>query len=300
MSILKKSSRALLIINPIAGKAKTEKKIEEIVYLLKKNIDVVTPLITSKKGDATEFVYEYAKNHDIVICCGGDGTLNEIISGLMKIEYSISIGFIPAGTTNDLANTLDISTDIRKSIRSIIDGRPLYHDVGVINDSHYFSYIASFGAFTKVSYDTPQWLKNKFGHFAYVLDGIKSFNEIRPYKIKIKTEDFEEEGEFVFGSISNSLYIGGVVKLNTSEVSLNDGKFEVLLIRNPHNPVELSGILYGISQKKYDRKYIIFLQTSEIYLSFQEETDWTCDGEHLRLGKEVYIKNSHNAIKLIL
>ncbi len=298
--MLDKVKQALLIINPTAGKTKTESKIDEIISLFEKNIHVVTPLITSKKGDATDFVREYAKLHDAIICCGGDGTLNEIISGLMTMGYSIPIGFIPSGTTNDLASTLNISTDIKKSFKVFLSGNPVYHDIGIINNSYYFSYIASFGAFTKVAYATPQWLKNKLGHFAYVLDGIKSVGEIKPYKVKIKAENFELEDEFIFGSISNSLSIGGIVKLDKEEVSLNDGKFEVLLVRNPHNHVELRGILYGLSHKKYDKKYIIFLKTSEIKLDFLEETDWTCDGEHAKPGKSIFITNCHNAVQFIL
>lgn len=294
-----KTKQALLIINPTAGKTKNEDEINEIVNLLKEQLHIADPHVTSEKGDATEFVREYAKFHDMVICCGGDGTLNEVISGLMEMKHYIPIGFIPAGTTNDLANTFKMPKDIKKAVQFIFNGKPEYHDIGIMSDKYYFSYIASFGAFTKVSYETPQWLKNKIGHFAYVLDGIKSVGEIRPYKVKVKTEDFELEDEFIFGSVSNSLSIGGILKLDEDEVSFNDGKFEVLLIRNPHNAIDLSEILYGLSIRKYDEKYIIFLQTSEISFEFEEETNWTADGECAKLGKEVLIKNCHNVIQFI-
>ena len=291
--------KALLIINPTSGKTKNEDEINKIVNLLNKQLHITSLHITSEKGDATKFIYEYAKFHDMIVCCGGDGTLNEIITGLMQIKHSIPIGFIPTGTTNDLASTFKIPMDIKKAIKFIFNGRPVYHDIGMVNDKHYFSYIASFGAFTKVSYATPQWLKNKFGRFAYFLDGIKRVGEIRPYKLNVKTEDFEETDEFIFGSVSNSLSIGGIVKLNEDEVSLNDGKFDILLVRSPHNPMELRGILYGLSHKKYDKKHIIFLQSREILLEFEEEIDWTADGEQAKLGKEVRINNCHNFIQFI-
>ncbi len=297
--MLNEESKVLLIINPTAGKKKSKNNIEEIVTLLKKYYHNVTPLITNAKGDATNFVNSEARNYDMMICCGGDGTLNEVVSGLMSINYDIPIGYIPAGTTNDLARTFNIPKDIKKSIKFIYNGKLTYHDIGIINDKNYFSYVSSFGAFTKVSYATPQWLKNRLGHFAYILDGIKSVGDIKPYKVKIKTEEFEIEDEFIFGSISNSLSIGGILQLNKDEVSLNDGKFEVLLIRNPHNPLELRGILYGLIHKKYDKKYILFSKVKHIFFEFERDTDWSCDGEYVNLSKVIEIKNCKNAIQFI-
>ncbi|HEX3038216.1 MAG TPA: diacylglycerol kinase family protein [Oscillospiraceae bacterium] len=291
--------KVLLIINPTAGKKKLNHENVDIADLLRKKGYTATALETEKKGDATDFVKQHAGNHDIIVCCGGDGTLNEIITGLMQSNSQNPIGYIPTGTTNDMAKTLRLPKNIKKATHMIWNGEPIDQDVGIFNDTQYFSYIASFGAFTKVSYATPQWLKNRFGHAAYVIDGIKSVGDIHPYQLKVTSDGIEEEGEFIFGSVTNSCSVGGTLQFKKEDVCLNDGKFEVLLVRNPRNPIELRSIIYGVLHKKYDEKHILFLHANQVTFQFDKETPWTVDGEFAGEPQTVCIENLHNAVKFI-
>ena len=293
------TKKVLLIINPTAGKTRVKSKILDIADLFRKNGYAATTLTTAKKGDAADFVKQYASEHDLIVCCGGDGTLNEIISGFMQSASQLPIGYIPTGTTNDMAKTLHLPKSIKKAAHMIQNEQPIYQDIGMFNTTHYFSYIASFGAFTKVSYATPQWLKNRFGHLAYVLDGIRSVGDIHPYRLKVTADNLEDEDEFIFGSVTNSCSVGGMFQFKREDVCLNDGKFEVLLIRNPRNPVELRRILYGLIHKKFDKKSILFFHANQVTFEFEKETAWTVDGEFAGQSHKVQIENLHNAIKII-
>lgn len=293
------AKKVLLIINPTAGKKKIKFDSFDIPKLFCKNGYAVTALLTAKAGDAAEFVQQYAKGHDVLVCCGGDGTLNEIITGCMQSGCKLPIGYIPAGTTNDMAKTLRLPQSMKKAVSVICKEQPIDQDVGMFNHSKYFSYIASFGAFTKVSYATPQWLKNRFGHMAYVIDGMKSVGDIRPYRLKVKADGLEDEGEFLFGSVTNSRSVGGTLQFKPEDVCLNDGQFEVLLIRKPNNPLELRSIIYGVLHNKYNKKHILFFHANEVTFEFKKEIPWTVDGEFAGQVQTVAIENLHNAVKII-
>lgn len=290
--------KILLIINPAAGKSRTKFRAFHIADWFQKKDCNTTVLTTTKKGDAENFVKQYAAENDVVVCCGGDGTLNEVISGVIRAESQKPIGYLPAGTTNDMAKTLHLPKNIKKAARIILNEESIDQDIGSFNQTQYFTYIASFGAFTKVSYATPQWLKNRFGHLAYVVDGIKSLGEIHPYHVKVESGELKEENNFIFGSVTNSSSIGGVLKFRGTDICLNDGKFEVLLIRDPQNLMNLHNIVYNLSHHKPD-KNILFFHTSEIVFHFKNETPWTVDGEYAGQSNEVQIKNLHNAVKII-
>ncbi len=294
-----KAKKILLITNPTAGKQRAKAGVTSAADLFLEKGYITTALTTTKKGDAAEFVEEFAGQHDMVVCCGGDGTLNEIISGLMQAESRIPIGYIPAGTTNDMAKTLHLSKNIKKAVYVVLNGQPVYQDIGIFNNTDYFSYVASFGAFTKVSYATPQWMKNKFGHLAYVLDGIRSVGDIHPYRLKVTADGLEEEGEFVYGSVTNSSSVGGIIQFKREDVCLNDGQFEVLLVRNPTNPVEVRSIFYGLIHHNYNKNNVLFFHAKEISFQFEQETSWTVDGEFAGRPREVHIKNLHNAVQII-
>ena len=293
--------KILLIINPAAGMAKKKLHIFRTADWFREKGFTVAVMTTSKKGDAEDFVRRYAEQNDIIVCCGGDGTLNEVISGLMRFGFHNPVGYLPAGTTNDMARTLHLPTGIGKAAKVVVSEAPVPQDVGCFNGTQYFTYIASFGAFTQVSYGTPQRLKNIFGHFAYVLDGIRSVGDIRPCRVKVFRDGSGEceEGDFIFGSVSNSSSIGGVLHLSSSQVSLNDGAFEVLLIRNPPNLIEFQKMLHDIRRRNFGNSLIEFFHTGEIRFVFEKETDWTVDGEYAGKPSEVEIKNLHGAVSII-
>jgi diacylglycerol kinase (ATP) len=291
--------KLLLIINPAAGLSGKKPRVFRIADWFRSKEFETTVMTTTKKGDAEEFVARYAGQNDLIACCGGDGTLNEVISGMVRSGINKPIGYLPAGTTNDMARTLNLPANLKKAAKIIAAEKPVPQDIGSFNGKQHFSYIASFGAFTQVSYGTPQRLKNIFGHFAYVLDGIRHVGEIRPYHAKITWDGGDLEGDFIFGSVSNSSSIGGVLKLASSQVSLNDGAFEVLLVRNPPNLIEFQKILHDLRHRNFSNSYLAFFRTSSIRFAFDTETDWTLDGEYAGKPQDVEIKNLHSAVSII-
>ncbi|MBC8535972.1 YegS/Rv2252/BmrU family lipid kinase [Feifania hominis] len=293
-------SKVLLIVNPVAGKRRSRSGLFDIVEQLCHYGCTATVQTTGGRGDATATVRRLAPEYDMVICCGGDGTLSEVVTGLIQSGADIPIGYVPAGSTNDMANNLKLPRRIREAAQTVLTGSAAGHDVGLFDGGRYFSYVASFGAFTKVSYATPQWLKNRFGHFAYILDGIRSVGDLRPYRAKVEAEgEGSFEGEYLFGSVTNSTSIAGVIKLRENEVSLHDGKFEVLLVRNPKNPDDLRRILYGVTHRKYDETHVRFFHTDHITFQFDEDIAWTLDGEYAPGGRRSEIRVLPSAVKII-
>lgn len=304
--------RVLLIQNPAAGQLQLKTNMYDIVSIFAKKGCVPTTLITSKQGDAAEFVKRYADTHDIVVCCGGDGTLNETITGMMPLERRIPIGFIPCGTTNDMARTLGVPTgNVKKAAHAILDGYNVHQDVGRFcrdnaENQRFFTYVASFGAFTKVSYATPRWKKHIFGHMAYIMDAIPAISEIRPIKLRVQCDQLDEEGEFAFGSITNSTSIAGVLRLDGEKVSLNDGKFEVMLIRHPKTAADLHKIVEALTQQKFvapnadkERPMVEFFHTDRITVTSETPISWTLDGEFGGDCRIAKIKNLHGAVEIL-
>ena len=271
--------QVLLIVNPCAGPDNTRRSAEEIVRLFPADAYAVDVHKTKGHGDATNLVRSFANDKDLVVCCGGDGTLNETINGVMDLPRRIPIGYIPTGTTNDLASTLGIPREAEKAAALIRGGRTNSYDIGLFNN-RYYSYVAAFGAFTRSSYATKQWMKNIFGHFAYLLNGFfKEWKNISSTHMKIEYDDGEMEGDFSFGSISNSTSISGIFRLNKDEVKLNDGYFEVLLVRKA-KVSEAPSLLNKIRKKEYDGKRIILLKTGKVKITADAPIAWTLDGEY--------------------
>ena len=295
-----KREKVLFIVNPKAGKMVLKNKILEVIRLFSDAGFEPTILTTCKSGDATEFTREYAKNFDRIISCGGDGTLNEVVTGIMSLpqEDRRPIGFIPAGTTNDLADTLQIPKTPLEAARTIIYNPPRDNDVGVFNGNRYFNYVASCGAFTSTSYSTPQNLKNSLGHMAYVLEGLKTLNEIKPIYMKVRSEEMTVDGDFLFAAVTNSLSVGGIYKFDSKFVNLNDGIFEVMLIRMPKNPTDIVDIFYKLANLDYDENQVIFFHTSNITFITEEPIKWTVDGEYGGKLEKVVIKNLPGAIRV--
>lgn len=270
--------KVLLIVNPCAGRTKSRAGTFDIVDKFSKSDYDFSIHTTTCRGDATNIVKNHYEGKDIVVCCGGDGTLNETINGVMEMPNRIPIGYIPSGSTNDLATTLGIPSDIKKATDLIMDGHTNTYDIGLFNN-RYFSYVASFGAFTSASYATSQKLKNKLGHAAYILSGIKDWKSIKSTHARIEYDGGVIEDDFMLGAIANSTSVAGIFKLKPDEIKLNDGYFELLLIRKI-NPIQAPVFLRKLIKQDYDGQQIIFLKTRSLKVTSDEPIAWTLDGEY--------------------
>lgn len=292
--------KILLIVNPCSGRAKMRTELLKVVEILSADNNLVTVYPTKARGDATEFIKNHTDlSYDLIVVCGGDGTLNEVITGLMQSGIHRTLGYIPSGTLNEWSSGLHISRSIKQAANDILTGNKIQLDIGQFGEK-YFSYTASFGAFTDASYSAPQDVKNVLGQAAYFFEGIKSIGNIKPVHLKFTADGKETEGDFLFGAVSNSMSVGGIVKFNESAVKLNDGKFEILLIRNPDNILKLQPIIDGILKQDFDREGIEFFTAGSVTVTGGEELSWTLDGEYAKGENEITISNLHNAIELIV
>ena len=291
--------KMLLLVNPKAGQKKAIKALWEIIHIFNRAGYSVITHITAGNNDGREAVAQYADDVDVVVCCGGDGTFNETLSGVIESGKKLPMGYIPAGSTNDFACSLNLSGDVVKAARDIAEGLPDELDVGSF-DGRYFSYVASFGLFTKTSYSTPQEMKNIFGHAAYILSGIQEISQIKTYHLKfILTDGTEIEDNFVFGAVSNSTRFGGVLSLSKELVDLQDGMLELLLIRAPKDILELADCVRALQHQTYDNPMITFLKDSHFKISTPENLNWTLDGEKQPGKAEFEIDCLHKGITLI-
>lgn len=297
--ICESGKRILLIINPKAGKIKPMSTLSDILNVFAKNSCVTDSMSTKGKNDATEIVKKHAKNYDVVVCCGGDGTLNEVINGVMSLETPLPIGYIPTGTSNDFATSLGLSTDIEKAAQDVIDGKYLPHDIGSFNDESYFSYVASFGTMSDVSYLTSQRMKNTFGHFAYTLKGAKAFFNMRAYHAKIEYDKKTIEGDFILGGVSNSKSIGGIIKLKNKDIVLNDGVFELIFFRKPNNARDVANIAKWLFTQNDNNSSIIFEHAGSAVITSADFIPWTVDGEFAGYHKTAEIHNRHHAVNFL-
>ena len=291
--------KLLLIINPCSGQKKAKKLLAEIIDIFNRAEYTVLTHITSCSGDAERACIRYADQVSLIVCCGGDGTFNETVSGLLKSGRDIPIGYIPAGSTNDLASSLRLSSDLLQAARDIVAGQPKRLDIGLFG-TRYFSYVASFGAFTRTSYATPQSIKNALGHTAYVLGGIQELSQIRAHPLQLTLPDGRIiEDKFLFGAISNSTSVGGVLTLAPDRVDMADGKLELLLIRAPKDLFELGECVRALQQKTYNCEMITFLSTDSVTVSAPGEMGWTIDGEQEPGHSQIQVSCLQHAIQVI-
>ena len=291
--------RLLIIMNPCSGKKKANGKLAEIISIFNRGGYDVTTYMTAARSDATEVAKSRGEEFDLIVCIGGDGTFNEVISGLYALENKPPIGYIPAGSTNDFANSLKLSKNLLDAAKDIVDGSPRPLDIGQFND-RYFSYIASFGAFTKTSYATPQSLKNVLGHLAYVLASVKELASIRSHHLRFTLADGSVfEDDYIFGAISNSTSVAGILTLAPDLVDMNDGKFELLLIRKPHNLLELSDCVLALMTQEYSTAMLTLTSTESVSIEAPTDMSWTLDGEHADGADICKVTNLHNAVTVI-
>ncbi len=291
--------KMLFILNPCAGMRKASKMLPEILSIFNRADFDVHVYVTGAQGDGICAVEKLAPGMDLVVCCGGDGTFNETITGLLQAGVELPVGYIPAGSTNDFATTLGLSDDFVEAARQITEGTPHRYDVGKFAD-RYFAYVASFGAFTKASYSTPQTFKNLVGHAAYVLEGIQELSQIRKHHVKMTLDSGEVlEDDYIFGAICNSTSVGGIMTLDPGLVDLQDGKFEVLLIRVPKTLQEISECLLAVQKQQYNSAMMTFCCASGITVETDRAMPWSLDGEKEEGHTFVEIKNLQKRISII-
>lgn len=290
--------KMLFVMNPYAGQRRANRYLADILSIFNRAGYRVEAYMTGARGEATDIVRQYAPEMDLVACCGGDGTFNETVNGLLHSKVNIPVGYIPAGSTNDFAASLGLPTNILQAAETVVTGEPSTLDVGKFGD-RYFSYVASFGAFTRTSYATPQSVKNALGHAAYILGGISELSQLRTEHVKLQLDDEMVEDDFLFGAVSNSTSVGGVLSLDPKQVDLRDGKFEVLLLRSPRELGELSECIRAVQTAEYNCKMLTFTPASRITIWADAGMPWTLDGEMEPGHEEVTIENIHCGLKVM-
>ena len=291
--------KLLLILNPCSGKKKASHALADVVNVFNRGGYDVTVYITAARGDATKVVAQRAPEFDLVVCAGGDGTFNETISGLLAGGHDTPIGYLPAGSTNDFASSLHLSKNLVEAARDIVEGTPRRLDVGRFND-RYFSYVASFGAFTRASYATSQNVKNALGHLAYLLSGIKELAYIRSRRLRFTLDDGRVlEDEYIFGAISNSTSVAGILTLSEDLVDMNDGVFELLLVRKPENLLELNDCVLALTTQDYHTPMLTFTSARSVEIEAPEDMDWTLDGEREPGSAHCRAENLHDALRIV-
>lgn len=298
------SKKLLFLVNPKAGKNVIKTELIDIIEIFSKRGYEVTVYPTRTEAKETEnFIYKNAADYNLVVCAGGDGTLDTTVSGVMRLEREtkkrIHLGYIPCGSTNDYARSLKISLDPVEAAYQIMDGRICHLDVGKLDD-RFFIYVAAFGAFTDVSYSTPQNLKNTLGHAAYILEAVNAITKLRPYHMKVWFDGEIVEGDFIYGQITNSLSVGGFKNFGARHMSFSDGLFETVLIKNPENPIQLQKIINCLLTENLKDEHIIFRKATRIAVKCSEVVPWTVDGEYGGSMKTARIVNIRKAVSLTL
>lgn len=294
-----KDKKLLLIVNPRSGKTQSRGPLFDALSVFSDAGYLVKIHNTAGPGDATETAAAEGANYDTVVCVGGDGTLNETISGLMRLGKPPMLGYLPRGSTNDFAASLHISENSARAAQTAMAGEPRKLDIGKWNQ-RYFVYVASFGAFVRSSYAASQAAKNALGHFAYILEGMKDLNTLRPYQLRITADGEPLDGEYLFGAVCNSTSIGGLMKLDPERVVLDDGKFEMLLIPSPKTAIDLNNLIIALLNQEYDQGGLVFRHVSSVHMETEEELPWSLDGEYAPAVPTVDIENQRQALSFLL
>jgi YegS/Rv2252/BmrU family lipid kinase len=291
--------KLFFVMNPLAGTRKANPKLTDILAVFNRADYDVQVYITQSQGDAQKIVAQRAGEMDLVVCCGGDGTFNETVSGVLESGAQVPIGYIPAGSTNDFANSLNLPLDPVEAAKVIANGKATPVDVGSFNGRD-FTYVASFGVFTKASYATPQNVKNALGHTAYVLGGIQELSQLRNrVHLKIETEDQVVEDDFIFGAICNSTSVGGILTLDPKKVDLGDGLLEVLLVRYPKDFSEVTECIQAVQKQTYQCRMVTFFSAGKLSITADPDMPWTLDGEHQSGCAQIEVVNKRHAICLM-
>ena len=296
--------KLLFVYNPRAGKEMLKPRLSDVLDIFVKAGYEVTVHPTQAYRDAYYQIKEYeVGKYDLIACSGGDGTIDEVATGMMKRREMgkdvVPVGYIPAGTTNDFAKSLHIPRKPLAAADNAVKGVPFPCDIGKFNDS-VFVYIAAFGIFTDVSYETDQAVKNVLGHMAYILEGAKRIFNIPSYKIKVEHDGEVIEDEFIFGMVTNSRSVGGFSNMVGKNIVFDDGLFEVTLIKTPKNPIALQEIIAALLIEQVDTKHMYTFKTKKITFDSVEEIPWTLDGEFGGEQDYVEIENVQKAMEIMV
>lgn len=293
---------ALLIINPVSGKRMVLRNIAQIIRILMDAGYKVTTMITGKKGDGTAFAASFGRDYQLVCCTGGDGTLNEAVSGLMALPYEKRppLGYIPGGTVNDVASTLGLSKDPIRAAQEIVSGRRYPLDIGSFGPDRFFTYVAAFGIFTDVPYETPQEDKRIWGRLAYIMNGAGALGRLKPTHVRVYYEDRMEEADVLVGLVTSTTSVGGFKATKDLGISLNDGLYEMVLVRATKNLAEFNLAATRALRLEFDNDSFISAQTGALRFEFDEPVSWTVDGEFGGSVTEVEIHNEHRAIDIVV
>ncbi len=289
--------KLLFVYNPKAGKEKIRECLADVLEVFAEADYELTVVPTRRRDEAREVLRNRAKDYSLVVCSGGDGTLDETVTGMIQSGFSTPLGYLPAGSTNDYGESLSLSKNMVQAAQTAISGRDFACDMGSFNDD-VFVYIAAFGLFTDVSYETDQAMKNVLGHMAYVLEGMKRLSNVRSYPLRITYDDQVIEDEFIFGMITNSRSVGGFKNITGKNVEMDDGLFEVTLIKMPANPVELNGILACLMNRDIDSDLMYCFKASQLTVESKEPLAWTLDGENGGAHQKAVIQNLHKTVTI--
>ncbi|WP_022774609.1 diacylglycerol/lipid kinase family protein [Butyrivibrio sp. AE2015] len=295
--------RALILINKTSGTGRAASETLEIATALaqKGYEPIVYPILPGSSLTSEEIIPQYDGKVDMIMCSGGDGTLNHVMNAIMHMKKKPLLSYVPSGSTNDFAKGLGIPSSKAKAIEVVSKGMPYTYDVGRMNDK-YFNYVAAFGAFSKVSYATDQDLKNVLGYAAYVISAIAELPQNIGYSchMKIEADDLYEEGDFIFGAVSNSASVAGMTLFADGDIKQDDGFMELLLIKAPKNLAEFNAVIAALATKEPDNPYIIYKQVRSAKFVSDDETEWTLDGEFGGAFKETEIEVVEKAITILV
>lgn len=291
--------KMLFIMNPKAGRTTLKNSLVDVLEVFCNHDYAVRTYITKSADDAEQIVCEEGSDYDVIVCAGGDGTLGNTVTGFMKSNLKVPLGYIPCGSTNDFAKSMDIPREAVEAAEMIVKADPFSIDIGSLNDKH-FVYVAAFGIFSDTSYATPQNMKNIFGHAAYVLQGMMSLTNMPSYKLKVTVDGEEQEGEFMFGMVSNSVSIGGFRSITRKGVEFDDGLFEGLLIRTMKTPADLERVVRALLTGDVNEKNMVSFRAHRVKVESEKPIAWTCDGEYGGEYTETKIHIHRKAVDMLV
>lgn len=294
-------NRLMLVVNPVAGRGTFKQGMGEALHILHGGGYLPTVFFTKRAGEGSLLAAKYGEDYDVVCCVGGDGTLSDVVAGLMRIPSPPPVGYFPLGTANDVATTLKLpKNDLATAAKLVVNGTPMEWDVGALGDTDYFTYVAAFGAFTDVSYETSQQKKQTLGQLAYLLEGMSRLPRLPHYCARVELDGKVLENDYIFGGVTNSTSVAGLLRLNQSKVRLDDGKFEVALVKTPASLADLNKLISEMLTQNYMGEYLDVRQASRVRFSFSEPVPMTRDGENGGIFTDVTLENIPRAIRIIV
>lgn len=289
----------VIIVNPAAGKGAYKKKFADVLKVFSDAGYSPRLCFTAGRGDASELAAENGSDCETLVCVGGDGTLSEVVAGLMRLEKRPTVGYIPLGTANDVARSLGLpKNDPLAAARRIVSGEAIPFDVGE-RTGGYFNYVAAFGAFTEVSYGTPQKAKRRLGEAAYLIGAAKSLRSLKSRRVRVTYDGGSLEGDYLYGSVSNSYSVAGMVDLPKDKVSLGDGMHELILLKKPKNVAAFASLAARVLRGNLESEYIEILHTSRAVFEFDAPESFTFDGENGGAHERIEFSNRPQAIRII-